>query len=281
MVEESGTKALVGRPLSGFLGLLAGGLGLMGLGVGAVLVAASVFGWTFGAWEAAATVTTGLVGALLLGVAPGLFVVMDADLWEESRILIWPMIFVVVAQTAVNVLERGSLTVVTGGAILAFLFSLGWFVVFAGLAVAALLGVVRQYGRPRGAAPASRAPLPGWSRPPVAILGSAWLGLGAGLLVLPGYWGAFVPWETSRIDARTLGVVCAALGIALLTALAENDLDRVRSGLPAAAAIPVAAGIVLACHPSDVHWSSGPALALIALLAGTFATGVSGYALTR
>ncbi|MGY5102955.1 hypothetical protein, partial [Streptomyces sp. 900105245] len=59
-------------------------------------------------------------------------------------------------------------------------------------------------------------PLPGWAKPPLAVLGSAWLGIGTGLLVRPGFWADFVPWHTSRLDAQALGVRAVALGVGVL-----------------------------------------------------------------
>ncbi|WP_153541499.1 hypothetical protein [Streptomyces sp. RB17] len=46
----------------------------------------------------------------------------------------------------------------------------------------------------RSGPPAPRtAPRPGWAKPPLAVLGSSWLGIGAGLLVRLGFWAAGSP----------------------------------------------------------------------------------------
>ncbi|MER7537868.1 hypothetical protein ABTX77_24215 [Streptomyces sp. NPDC097704] len=151
---------------------------------------------------------------------------------------------------------------------------------------AGLLSEVRQPGgrnrrlmslTEEGAAPRRPVvPLPAWSKPPLAVLGSGWLGIGAGLLFFPAFWGALLPWTVNRADAQGLGVWALALGVGVLGSLAEDDLARIR---PARNAVPVVApalGAALAARASTVDWASGPGAALVALVAGLLVTGVSG-----
>ncbi|GGR56454.1 hypothetical protein GCM10010282_56840 [Streptomyces roseolus] len=124
-------------------------------------------------------------------------------------------------------------------------------------------------------------PAPAWSRPLLAVLGSGWLGTGAGLLFLPGFWSAFVPWTVNRADAQGIGVRALALGVGVLASLAEDDLTRGRPALRSVPAVAVACGIVLAARAADVDWRSGAAASLLALLGGVFTTGVTGQVLLR
>ncbi|MGW1966455.1 hypothetical protein ACWCPD_40090 [Streptomyces sp. NPDC001935] len=159
------------------------------------------------------------------------------------------------------------------------LFSLGWLFVLGTLCVCALIALARQYLTP-GRPPGPRgAPLPGWSKPALAVLGSAWLGIGTGLLVRPGFWADFVPWSVSRADAQGLGVWALALGVGVLGALAEDDLGRTGPALTALPGTAVAVTVVLACRASAVDWSSGPALCLVAMVAGLLLAGLSGRVL--
>ncbi|REE97524.1 hypothetical protein DFJ69_2997 [Thermomonospora umbrina] len=271
-----------GREMVPVVVVLALAVGAIGLVAGAVLVVASLAGWSFGAWDSATTVTPGVVGAAMVRVAPGLFAVgAGAGTWEEARALVWPLVVVVGGQAAVNVVEWRSLVVVEGGPVLAFFFSLGWFAVFAVLAIVAVAAVIGQYAEPTGPDLERRAPLPAWSKPPIAVLGSAWFGIGSGLLVLPGYWSAFVPWTVNRMDARSLGLWAVALGVALLGALAEDDLHRIRPALTVAVALPVALAVVLAAHADEVRWGTGPALALVAMTVGLLLSGTIGRLLAR
>ncbi|MFG2377780.1 hypothetical protein ACGFY9_40775 [Streptomyces sp. NPDC048504] len=49
----------------------------------------------------------------------------------------------------------------------------------------------------------------------------------------PGFWADFVPWTVNRVDAQALGVWALTLGVGVLGALAEDDLDRTRPVLRA------------------------------------------------
>ena len=98
----------------------------------------------------------------------------------------------------------------------------------------------------------------------LAVLGSAWLGIGAGLLTRPAFWAGFVPWTVNRVDAQTLG------------ALAEDDLDRTRPALLALPGTAIAAAVVPAFRASSVNWTSGPALGLVCMLTGLLLAGASG-----
>ncbi|EST19528.1 hypothetical protein [Streptomyces roseochromogenus] len=128
------------------------------------------------------------------------------------------------------------------------------------VAAASCLGA-QAFTRP--GPPAERtAPLPAWARPPLAVLGSSWLGIGTGLLVRPGFWAGFVPWHTNRVDAQALGVWTLALGVGVLGSLAEDDVDRTRAALLSLPGTALALTVVLAARTSHVHWSSGPGLGL-------------------
>ncbi|WP_406858889.1 hypothetical protein ABZO31_01030 [Streptomyces sp. HUAS MG47] len=125
------------------------------------------------------------------------------------------------------------------------------------------------------------APIPGWNKPFLAVLGAGWLGIGAGLLFLPGFWADFVPWTVGRADAQGLGVGGLALGAGVLGSLAEDDLARVRPALIAVPGVAVAAVLVLAVHAPQVDWTSGPGFSLASLLTGLLSTGLIGEWIRR
>ncbi|WP_458248987.1 hypothetical protein [Streptomyces sp. MAI_2237] len=131
----------------------------------------------------------------------------------------------------VSVLHAGDLSIAKGGSLVPVLFSLGRLLTTGLLAVAAVALLAWQHLVAATPLPARTAPLPGWSKPALAVLGSSWLGIGAGLLTRPGLWSGFVPWSTNRLDAQALGVWALALGVGVLGALAEDDLDRTRPAL--------------------------------------------------
>lgn len=156
-----------------------------------------------------------------------------------------------------SLLDAGHLYIARGGSVVPVLFSLGWLFVLGVLSVFALVALAWQYLAPARPIGPSTAPLPGWSKPALAVLGSAWLGIGAGLLTRPGFWGGFVPWATNRADAQALGVWALALGVGVLGALAEDDLTRTGAALIALPCTAVTVTVVLACRASAVDWHSG------------------------
>ncbi|WP_328685694.1 hypothetical protein [Streptomyces sp. NBC_00343] len=268
-----------GRPLTAGIAMLATAVAVVSLLVGGLLTVVSPTGHVFGAWPSPESVSPGLIGAAMLGTAPGLFTVARARLWEEVRTLVYPLGIVLVGLFAVTLLNAGRLYIARGGSVVPVLFSLGWLFTLGLLCVAVLITLTWQHLTPADPPPSRTSPLPGWSKPPLAVLGSAWLGIGAGLLTRPGFWADFVPWTVNRVDAQALGVWALALGVGVLGALAEDDLDRTRPALLALPGTAIATAVVLAFRASSVNWSSGPALGLVCMLTGLFLAGASGLLL--
>ncbi|NUT27083.1 MAG: hypothetical protein HOV84_14380 [Streptomyces sp.] len=291
-----------GLPLTPGVAMLATAVAVTSLLVGGLLTAVGLTGHVFGPWPSPESLNPGLVGAAMLGTAPGLFAVGRAKRWEEARTLLYPLAVVLVGLFTVTVLNARQLYVAEGGPVLSVLFSLGWIFVLGLLCVWAVIALTLQHlvraapftasAEPEpgsvepepgsvepvpGSAPTpAPAPLPGWSKPPLAVLGSSWLGIGTGLLFRPDFWADFVPWHTGRIDAQALGVWALALGVGVLGALAEDDLTRTRPALLALPGTAAAMTVVLACRAAHVDWSSGPALSLICMVAGLLSAGASG-----
>ncbi|MFI0961158.1 hypothetical protein ACH4S8_07075 [Streptomyces sp. NPDC021080] len=276
----AGSLPTGGRPLTAGVAMLAVAVAVVSLLVGGLLAAVALTGHVFGAWRSPESLTPGLIGAAMLGTAPGLFAVSRARAWHEVRSLVHPLAVVLFGLFTVSVLDAGHLYIARGGPVVPVLFSLGWLFVLGALCVCALIALVGQYrtpGRPPGP---SGAPLPAWSKPALAVLGSAWLGIGTGLLVRPGFWAGFVPWSVNRIDAQALGVWALALGVGVLGALAEDDLGRTGPALIALPGTAVAVTVVLVCRAGAVAWASGPALCLVAMVAGLLLAGLSGRLLS-
>ncbi|MGW8597325.1 hypothetical protein ACWGLB_00155 [Streptomyces sp. NPDC055893] len=271
----------VRKELSPGIVVLSAVVGGISLATGALLTVTSLFGYAAGPWVSPEALSPGLIGAAMAGVAPALFTIGRARLWEDVRSLVLPLVIVLAGLFAVSLLNGGSLQAAEGGPLFLALFSLGWVAVLGLLALGALGCLVAQYRRPAGGTGAAPrhpvAPLPGWSKPPLAVVGSGWLGIGAGLLAFPGFWGGLLPWTVNRADAQGLGVWALALGVGVLGALAEDDLTRIRPALRAVPLIALAIALVLAVHHRSVDWTSGPGASLLALVTGLFTTGASGH----
>ncbi|MHC3467077.1 hypothetical protein ACYF6T_00010 [Streptomyces sp. 7R007] len=270
-----------GRPLTAGVAMLATVVALISLLAGGLLTAVALTGHVFGAWPSPEPLSQGLVGAAMLGTSPALFKVSAAERWHEVRTLVHPMAIVLTGLFAVSLLDAGHLCLAKGGTIVAVLFSLGWLLTLGLLTVAALILLAFQHLTPAGPPAPRTAPLPGWAKPGLAVLGSSWLGIGTGLLVRPGFWGDLVPWELNRLDAQALGVWALALGVGVLGALAEDDLHRTRPALLSLPATGAALTVVLVFRATGVDWDSGPALSLVCMVAGLLFAGASGRVLLR
>ncbi|MER5939537.1 hypothetical protein ABT121_19700 [Streptomyces sp. NPDC001928] len=282
MTQASDTPAHAasgGRPLTAGVAMLATAVAVTSLLVGGLLAAVSLTGQVFGAWPSPESLNPGLIGAAMLGTAPGLFAVSRAQHWEEARTLLHPLAVVLVGLCTVTLLNADRLYIAEGGPVLSVLFSLGWIFVLGLLCVWAVIALALQHRVPARPGSTPTAPLPGWSKPAMAVLGSAWLGIGTGLLIRPGFWADFVPWHTNRLDAQALGVWALALGVGVLGALAEDDLTRTRPALIALPGTAAAMAVVLAARAAHIEWSSGPALSLVCMVAGLLCAGASGYVL--
>jgi hypothetical protein len=280
-VRAAPPALLPGRPLSAGTALLAVAVAVVNLLVGAVLTTVALTGHVLGAWPSPEPLSPGLLGAAMLGTAPALFVLARARTWQQARTLVVPLAVVLAGLFAVSLLNARRLYIADGGPIVSVLFSLGWLFTLGLLCVAAAVCLAGQVlTRPGPPAPRTT-PLPGWAKPPLAVLGSSWLGIGTGLLVRPAFWADFIPWHTNRVDAQALGVWALALGVGVLGSLAEDDLDRTRPALLSLPGTALAVAVVLAARASHVDWSSAPALGLTGMVAGLFAAGAGGHVLVR
>ncbi|MFG2825431.1 hypothetical protein ACGFX4_39150 [Kitasatospora sp. NPDC048365] len=272
------------RELAAAVPLLAQVVATVSVLTGLAMAGAGATGHAFGPWVSPNPLGPAMIGAGMLGVAPGLLALSRTRSWPQARTLTLSTAIVLLGLFAVTLLNAGSLHLARGGSIVLVLFSLGWVGVTGLLALLTLVALVAQYRKqptPVAASEVPAVPLPALAKPALALLGSAWFGIGAGLLVLPGFWGAFVPWEVSRADAQALGVWALALGAGVLASLAEDDLARLRPALLALPGVAVATGLLLAARAAHVHWSTGPALALLAMTAGLLVAGLTGRLLLR
>ncbi|CAM5471714.1 hypothetical protein GCM10010329_31010 [Streptomyces spiroverticillatus] len=270
-----------GRPLTAGIAILASVVAAVSLTTGGIMAVAGALGHTFSPWKSALPVSPGLIGAAMAGVAPGLFAISRARVWEEVRTLVLPLLIVLAGTFTVTLLNAGQLQAAAGGSAVLVLFSLGWVAILGALALSALLAVGFQYAKPAAPITTPGVPLPNWSKPLVAVLGSSWLGIGTGLLLRPDFWDAFVPWTVNRPDAQGLGIWAVALGTGVLGSLAEDDLTRLRPALRALPGVALALTVVLAARAGSVAWTSGPGLSLVALVLGLGASGLTGSVLAR
>lgn len=243
---------------------------------GPALAISSFLDHRVSAWVVASPVTLALVGGAFTAIIPALVSTSTAALWENARVLALPVVIVVwglLAVTVVGVVWRGD-------AASRAWYLVMWLVGLGALALGSVPVLVAQFREPRLDL-ARILPLPAWTKPPIAVLGSGHLGLGVGLLGAPEFWGRRIPWDTNLVDARVLGVWCLGLGVGLLGALAEDDLLRLRGGMRIMLGVGIAELAALAIFADEIdgwRWDTGAALALAG---GLVATGVVGQLIVR
>lgn len=187
---SAGSAGFGGRELAPGVPMLASAVAVISLLVGALLVAMTLAGHAFSPWQTSGPLSPGLIGAAMLGVTPGLFAIGRARVWEEVRTLVLPLAVVLLGLLAVSLLNADKLQAAKGGSLVLVLFSLGWVAVLGLLGLSTVVCLARQYATSAHPFRERTAPLPDWSKPFLALLGSAWCGIGAGLLAVPGFWAA-------------------------------------------------------------------------------------------
>lgn len=254
---------------AGFIGLL-----LYGGGV----TASGPLDWF--AWPVD-QVTAVVIGAGFLGAVPMLLFSATRTLWEQLRVPALAGAAVVTGLTVVTVLDIDH-TSATSGELTspAFLLAAAWLIGVSGLTLGFVVTLVLQATEPALPLPRT-APLPRPVLPLVALEGTALLGLGFALLVEPSFWVPLLPWQAEVLDGRMLGAWALALGLALLGALAEDDLARLRGGLLGVGGIGLLALAGLAATRSEVAWQGWSGGLAVVLLGGLAATGVVGLLLER
>jgi hypothetical protein len=277
MTTDVHQEEFTGRALAPIVGTSLAATAVLALLAGLIAFGgSSVSGQVF-AWGFASPVGAALFGAALLGAVPLLSAASGRDTWEQARIALLPATLLILGFTILTLSSLDDLAF--SGSIVSGFMAVAWLLAMIGLSVLMLVALVAQFREP--AFPLARvAPLPRWTVPLVALVGSAYFGLGLGLLVQPSFWGEQLPFDVTTLDARALGVWALTIGGTLLGALAEDDLDRVAPGLIGITVIGVLALAAVAWRFGDVDWTAGlVTLAFVGLLAALPAIGLIGLAL--
>ncbi len=243
---------------------------------GPAMFISSFFSHHVSPYEVASPLTLALVGAAFIGIMPSLVSTARVMLWEDARVLVFPVVIIVWGLFGSTVLG----TYVFEDAEANAVYMLLWLIGVLALTAFSIPMLIAQFREPRLDL-ASLVPFPGWTKPLVAILGSAHFGLGVGLLGAPAFWGAMVPWDTNLVDSRVLGAWCLGLGVGLLAALAEDDLMRLGGGMLAMLGVGITEIVALVLFAGEVDWSSWQAASVVALAVGLISVGLVGPILVK
>jgi hypothetical protein len=155
-----------------------------------------------------------------------------------------------------------------------------WLAVYVVVPVA-LLGVVLRQGRAAGQRPAPERRLPAWLRALLGIEGAVLVVVAVALLVVPGVSAPWWPWALTPLTARMTAAWLAALGVAALVSLRDDDLDAVRIPAVAFVVFALLQLLALALYGDALRTGSPSVVVYVVALVVSLATGVAGLVLSR
>lgn len=215
-----------------------------GLAAGAAFMTYVITGTTadFWAWPIAVDLSAAFLGGCYIAATVLLFLSSRARTWADGRLAAPPVIVI-------------SLLLLIATIVHWELFDLDHFVfwlwLIAYIVVPPVLAflLVRQLREP-GLDPPVRRPLPPWARLLLGIQAGAMLGAGAVLFFATSTAIDVWPWELTPLTSRAIGAFIFGFGVAAVAGLAENDIDRLRSGALSFVAL-AAAELVAVARYSD------------------------------
>jgi hypothetical protein len=101
------------------------------------------------------------------------------------------------------------------------------------------------------------------------------LGMGITLLADPGSGHQVWPWALTALTAQATGAWLVGLGVAAGHAVLERDFRRVRPAAWGYVVFVVLQAVALIRFPHRMHWSSGPGIVYVVVLASMAVTGAA------
>ncbi|WP_037604580.1 hypothetical protein [Streptacidiphilus rugosus] len=233
-----------------------------------------LFAWTM------SPVSATLIGAGYAGSCAMLWLCgARARGWTHARVSVLSSSLFMLLMLAAILLEHGTLHL-RGGALVAVLAALGWFAVHLVAPLVGAVGLGAQWFWTKGAEPERPDPMPWWIALPTFCSG-AFLGLlGLLLYLAPGWAVRHWPWAVSRLDVRVLAAFALTFGAAMLMAVRERELHRVRHGMAALIVTGLLGLVGLVRYGGRVHWGSLGAWGVVAVLLLLVGMGLSGLGLS-
>jgi hypothetical protein len=255
---------------------------LTGLGFGSLYVLAETTDRTF-AWTIQPPLTAAFLGA---GYGAGLVLVLLAlrdGVWVRARLPIYTILLFIVLTLVPTLLhidrfhftaEFAALDPLAKGA------AWFWLVIYVGLPLLMLPVVVMQERAP-GVDPPSRYPVPMVLRVALGVESAVLLAIGLPLFVAPTTAETLWPWPLTPLTARVVAAWLIAFGVTAAIAAVGGDLERLRSGAVAYAALGVLVLLAAARYWATIAWDGPAAWAFLAMNVAIVATGVAGWRAAR
>jgi hypothetical protein len=233
-----------------------------------------LFAWTM------SPVSAILIGAGYAGSCAMLWLCgARAKEWTHARVTVLSSSLFMLLMLASLLLEHGTLHL-KGGELVAMLAALGWFGVHLVAPLVGAVGLGTQWFLTTGREPERPEPMPWWIALPTFCSGAFLAVLGALLYAAPGWAARHWPWTVSRLDVRVLAAFVLTFGAAMLMAVRERELHRVRHGMAALIVTGLLGLVGLVRYGGQVHWNSLGAWGVIAVLLLLFGMGLSGLGLS-
>ena len=138
-----------------------------------------------------------------------------------------------------------------------------------------MIGLIPGQLRARGTDPPKRAPLPSWSRWILGVQAAVLLPLGLALFVASSrsiWW----PWTLTPLTSQAVGAWLIGIGVGLVHAIIEADLERIRPGLVAFAVLGALQLVALVRYSGDVEWGHLGTWVYLAFAASVLVVGTMG-----
>lgn len=213
------------------------------------------------AWTIAVPLTAAFLGGFYFASAPLAFFSERRRVWVDARVPV-PGVLAFLWLTLLTTLLHlskfhlhASDAVARGAAWL-------WLAVYAADPPFVTIALLAQL-RARGSDPPRATPLPVALRGAVGIHGVVMVGVGAMLFAAPAWVARWWAWPLTPLTARAMASWLTGLGIVLLTAFAENDVQRVRITMATYVVLGVLQVVALARFASDLRGGVAEVLVVI------------------
>lgn len=199
--------------------------------------------------------------------------------WARTRLAV-PTSFTFTALTLLATLLHIDRFHLNSPDVTAVLFAWVWLTIYAGVPLSLAVVLVHQMRAP-GGDPPRQAPLPGWLRAALGVLGAAGLVYGAALFISSSAAAPLWGWALTPLTARAVAAWLIAFGLVAEQVVLENDAVRSRPVMIMFVAFGVLQSIALARFAGDLAWGEPRGWVYVLLIIAALALGGAGWLLAR
>lgn len=251
---------------------------VLAIGATAALYLRSTETDRFFAWSIEPPLTAALLGSAYGGTLVFFALTLRERVWANTRLAVSAPLTLSTALLVATLLHLDRFHLDEGG--VAGVVAWIWLVVYV-IVPPTLVAVIVVQRRLPGGDPPVVAPLPGPVRVALVVLGALSLLGGAVLFAVPEDLADVWPWPISALTGRAIASWLLGLGVAAVHAAIEDDLRRLRAGVPALAVIGALGLVALLRHGDDLTGGALGTGLTVAYLATLLVLGGGGALLER